>query len=124
MEPQGRGNVPALHTPERNKQLGLRKTTLESRGHVQTVGLNAETTTCRHRAEGGECLLTFPFIGLSEWGSHPEGWPETAFREMTDETCGRVVARPNIIAVLDLPGRHFAAGRLSLNSTAMLKMPP
>ena len=43
---------------------------------------------------------------------------------MTDETCGRVVARPNIIAVLDLPGRHFAAGRLSLNSTAMLKMPP
>src|SRR5216684_4805310 len=63
MEPQGRGNVPALHTPERNKQLGLRKTTLESRGHVQTVGLNAETTTCRHRAEGEECLLTFPFIG-------------------------------------------------------------
>ncbi|PYX50399.1 MAG: hypothetical protein DMG76_34790 [Acidobacteria bacterium] len=43
---------------------------------------------------------------------------------MTDETCGRVVAHPNIIAVLDLPGRHFAAGRLSLNSTAMLKMPP
>src|SRR5712691_4961651 len=64
MEPQGRGNVPALHTPERNKRLGLRKTTLESRGHVQTVGLNAETTTCRHRAEGEECLLTFPLIGL------------------------------------------------------------
>jgi hypothetical protein len=42
MEPQGRGNVPALHTPERNKRLGLRKTTLESRVHVQTVGLNAE----------------------------------------------------------------------------------
>src|SRR6266404_6001371 len=50
--------------------------------------------------------------------------PKTEFREMTDETCGRVVAHPNIIAVLDLPGRHFAAGRLSLNSTAMLKMPP
>jgi len=29
---------------------------------------------------------------------------------MTDETCGRVVAYPNIIAVLDLPGRYFAAG--------------
>jgi hypothetical protein len=43
MEPQGRGNVPARHTPERNKRLGLRKTTLESRAHVQTVGLNAET---------------------------------------------------------------------------------
>ena len=42
MEPQGRGNVPALHTPERNKRLGLSKTTLESRVHVQTVGLNAE----------------------------------------------------------------------------------
>ena len=42
MEPQGRGSGPALHTPERNKRLGLRKTTLESRVHVQTVGLNAE----------------------------------------------------------------------------------
>src|SRR5260370_34364668 len=64
MEPQGRGKVPARHTPERDKLLGLSKTTLESRGHVQTVGLNAETTTCRHRAEGEECLLTFPFISL------------------------------------------------------------
>ena len=64
MEPQGRGNVPALHTPERNKRLGLRKTTLESRVHVQTVGLNAETKKCRHRAEGEAFLLTFPLIGL------------------------------------------------------------
>ena len=64
MEPQGRGNVPALHTPERNKRLGLSKTTLESRVHVQTVGLNAETKKCRHRADGEECLLTFPFVGL------------------------------------------------------------
>src|SRR5207245_11649945 len=36
MEPQGRGNVPARHTRERNKRLGLSKTTLESRLHVQT----------------------------------------------------------------------------------------
>ena len=64
MEPQGRGNVPALRTPERNKRLGLSKTTLESRVHVQTVGLNAETKKGRHRAEGEICLLTFPFIGL------------------------------------------------------------
>src|SRR5580704_18381746 len=64
MEPQGRGNIPALHTPERNKRLGLRKTTLESRVHVQTVGLNAETTTSRHRAKGELFLLTFPLIGL------------------------------------------------------------
>src|SRR5260370_30528335 len=42
MEPQGRGNVPALQAPERNKRFGLRKTTPESRGHVQAVGLNAE----------------------------------------------------------------------------------
>jgi hypothetical protein len=34
-----------------------------SRVHVQTVGLNAETKTCRHRAEGEIFLLTFPFIG-------------------------------------------------------------
>jgi hypothetical protein len=64
MEPQGRGNVPARHTPERNKRLGLRKTTLESRVHVQTVGLNAETKKCRHRAEGELFVLTFPLIGL------------------------------------------------------------
>jgi hypothetical protein len=31
--------------------------------HVQRVGLNAETKNCRHRADGEECLLTFPFIG-------------------------------------------------------------
>jgi ribosomal protein S26 len=42
-EPQGRGNVPALRTRERNKRLGRSKTTLESRVQVQTVGLNAET---------------------------------------------------------------------------------
>jgi hypothetical protein len=36
---------------------------------------------------------------------------------MTDETSGRGVAHPSIIAVLDLHGR------LSLDSTAMLKMP-
>jgi hypothetical protein len=35
---------------------------------------------------------------------------------MTDGTCGRGVAHPNIIAVLDLHGR------LSLNSTAILNM--
>jgi len=37
-------------------------------------------------------------------------WPETGLWEMTDETCGRGVAHPNIIAVLDLHGP------LSLNS--------
>ena len=69
MEPQGRGNVPALHTPERNKRLGLSKTTLESRVYVQTVGLNAETKKGRHRAEGEIFLLTFPFIGLLRLGT-------------------------------------------------------
>jgi hypothetical protein len=32
--------------------------------HVQTIGLNAGTKTCRHRADGKICLLTYPFIGL------------------------------------------------------------
>jgi hypothetical protein len=64
MEPQGRGNVLALRARERNKRLGLRKTTLESRVHVQTVGLNAETKKCRHRAEEETFLLTFPLTGL------------------------------------------------------------
>src|SRR5437016_455918 len=65
MEPQGRGNVPARHTPERNKRLGLRKTTLESRGHVQTSWAECpRQKKFRHRAEGEIFLLTFPFIGL------------------------------------------------------------
>src|SRR6266481_5721039 len=64
MEPQGRGNVPALHTPERNKRLGLRKTTLESRVHVSNSWAECRTKY-RHRAEGEAFLLTFPLIGLS-----------------------------------------------------------
>jgi len=30
---------------------------------VQTVGLNAETKKCRHRAGGEDFVLTFPLIG-------------------------------------------------------------
>jgi hypothetical protein len=41
---------------------------------------------------------------------------QTGFWEMTDGTCGRGVAHPNIITVLDLHGR------LSLNSTAVLNL--
>ena len=51
------------HTPERDKRLGLRKTTLESRGHVQTVGLNAETKSVGTEPRG-VFLLTSPLIGL------------------------------------------------------------
>src|SRR5271170_5865049 len=64
MEPQGRGSVSPLRTRRRNRILGLRKTTLRLRVHVQPVGLNAETKKDRHRADGETCLLTFPFIGL------------------------------------------------------------
>src|SRR5258707_3484091 len=64
MEPQGRGSVSPLRTRRRNRALGLSKTTLRSRVHVQTVGLNAATKKDRHRGPGGEvCLLTFLFIG-------------------------------------------------------------
>ena len=42
MEPQGRGNVSPLCTRRRNRKLGLCKTTLRGRVHVQTIGLNAE----------------------------------------------------------------------------------
>jgi hypothetical protein len=63
MEPQGRGSVSPLYKRRRNRTLRLRKTTRESRVHVQTVGLNAEKIF-RHRAEGEILLLTFLFIGL------------------------------------------------------------
>src|SRR3974377_1006688 len=62
MEPQGRGSGSPLHARRPSGSLGLRKTTLESRVHVQTLGLNAEKIF-RHRAEGEIFLLTFPFIG-------------------------------------------------------------
>src|SRR3974377_1206928 len=68
MEPQGRGSGSPLHARRPSGSLGLRKTTLESRVHVQTLGLNAEKIF-RHRAEGEIFLLTFPFIGPL----HPRG---------------------------------------------------
>src|ERR1700730_16164643 len=58
---QGRENVPARHTPERNKRLGLRKTTLESRVHVQTVGLNAKTKKVSAPSRRGTFSLDIPF---------------------------------------------------------------
>src|SRR5258707_11230784 len=61
MEPQGRGSVSPLRTRRRNRALGLRKTTLRSRVHVQTVGLNAETKKDRHRAGRGGLSLDIPF---------------------------------------------------------------
>jgi hypothetical protein len=61
MEPQGGGNISPLPARRRNRTRSLSNTTLEARVHVQTVGLNAETKKCRHRADGEECLLTFPF---------------------------------------------------------------
>src|SRR5204863_5409915 len=65
MEPQGRENVPARHTPERNKRLGLRKTTLASRESARSNSWAEcrDTKKFRHRAEGEIFLLTFPFIG-------------------------------------------------------------
>src|SRR5882762_4850339 len=65
MEPQGRGNVPARHTPERDKRLGLRKTTLESRVHVQTVGLNAETKKVSAPSRRGDISLDILFYRTS-----------------------------------------------------------
>src|SRR5437016_12761694 len=67
MEPQGRENVPARHTPERNKRLGLRKTTLASRESARSNSWAEcrDTKKFRHRAEGEIFLLTFPFIGPS-----------------------------------------------------------
>src|SRR5437016_7214417 len=92
MEPQGRGNVPARHTPERNKRLGLRKTTLESRGHVQTSWAECpRQKKFRHRAEGEIFLLTFPFIGRRNWMSRTQlafNSGDLAFQEIT-------TSRPN-----------------------------
>src|SRR5207247_2723240 len=62
MEPQGRESDAPVRTRRRSGTLGLRKTTLESRVHVQTVGLNAKKIISA-LSQGKTFLLTFPFIG-------------------------------------------------------------
>src|ERR1700687_847857 len=63
MEPQAGRRISPFGVTKRSNYF-LRKTTRRSRVHVQTIGQNAETKKCRHRADGEICLLTFPFIGL------------------------------------------------------------
>jgi hypothetical protein len=43
---------------------------------VQTVGLNAETKKCRHRAGGEDFVLTFPLIGRFHDGQPAAGTEE------------------------------------------------
>ena len=62
MDPQGRESPVPLQARRRSGTLGLRKIALESRVHVQTVGLNAKKTISA-LGEGEIFLLTFPFIG-------------------------------------------------------------
>src|SRR6266403_514439 len=65
MEPQGRGNVPARHTPERNKRLGLSKTTLESRVHVQTSWAECRDKKVSASSRRGDFSLDIPFYRTS-----------------------------------------------------------
>src|SRR3984957_11690003 len=64
MEPQGRRRISPFRVTKRSTKLRRLSKTARLRVHVQTVGLNAETKKCRQRADGEECLLTLPFIGL------------------------------------------------------------
>src|SRR5580704_1158156 len=68
MEPQGGRRISSFRVTTRSTKLRRLSKTTRSRVHVQTVGLNAETKKCRHRADGEKCLLTFPFIGLLRLG--------------------------------------------------------
>src|SRR5260370_24899453 len=72
MEPQGGRRISPFRVKKRSMKLRRLSKTTRSRVHVQTVGLNAETKKCRHRADGEECLLTFPFIGLLRLRCLPE----------------------------------------------------
>src|SRR5580693_7253993 len=64
MEPQEGRRISPFRVTKRSTKLRRLSKTTRSRVHVQAVGLNAETKKYRHRADGEECLLTFPFIGL------------------------------------------------------------
>ena len=63
MEPQLGGTVSPFRVTKPSNDF-LRKTTRRSRVPVQTMGLNAETKKCRHRADGKFCLLRFPFESI------------------------------------------------------------
>src|ERR1700676_285974 len=69
MEPQAGRQISPFRTAKRSNDF-LNKNTRRSRVHVQTIGLNAETKKCRHRADGEKCLLTFPFIGQSGFANY------------------------------------------------------
>src|SRR5258708_14798072 len=86
MEPQGRGSVSPLRTRRRNRALGLRKTTLRSRVHVQTVGLNAETKKDRHRAGRGGFSLDIPFYRTCP--NARSGNPGVFWRTLGARACG------------------------------------
>ena len=98
MEPQGRESDAPVRTRRRSGTLGLRKTTLESRVHVQTVGLNAKKIISA-LSQGKTFLLTFPFIGPLRQSRHwqrPAG-PSPKYSEGSGEA--RCTAFPNRQAV-------------------------
>lgn len=101
MEPQGRGNISPLPARRRNRTRSLSKTTLEARGHVQTVGLNAERKNDRHRADGEIFLLTFPFIGLLQNGINRDLRKRMAAKATSGRTEARVEMIRAICFVLD-----------------------
>src|SRR5467141_4451927 len=75
MEPQGRGNVPALQAPERNKRLGLSKTTLESRVHVQTSWAECRDKKVSAPSRRGDISLDIPFYRASPVSALTRHWP-------------------------------------------------
>src|SRR6266478_6033775 len=94
MEPQGRGNVPARHTPERNKRLGLSKTTLESRVHVQTSWAECRDKKVSASSRRGDFSLDIPFyrtpqrnkrLGLSKTTLESRVHVQTSWAECRDK---------------------------------------
>ena len=71
MEPQGRRRISPFRATKRSTKLRRLSKTTRLRVHVQTVGLNAETKKVSAPADGEECLLTFPFIGLVRFARLP-----------------------------------------------------
>src|SRR5260370_6639850 len=66
MEPQGGRRMSPFRVTERSTKLRcLRKTTRRSRVHVQTVGLNAETTKVSAPSRRGDISLDIRFYRTS-----------------------------------------------------------
>ena len=100
MEPQGKNHRISVSHAETKQNPLPGEDHSQSRVHVQTVGLNAETKKERHRADGEMFLLTFPFIGLVRYARLPG---------VRYKKAARMIERLDLFRVFQITSTQFIA---------------